>query len=160
MFGPQEPIPVNIALQDAQIPEKLILHDSLSRRIAFHQELTDLNRIPKAYIFSMNMMNFTSLLGVIPRGTCTIQKETATGVSVKKELRTKLSTSDQLKLSKQVREGGSDKFSFFKTTISISSDFKAIYDFHMMNEALSKAHVLFDMNYIFQILTESTVIEL
>ena len=36
----------------------------------------------------------------------TAQEVTAAGVSVKKELRSKLSTSDQLKLSKSAREGG------------------------------------------------------
>ena len=103
------------------------------------------------------MINFASLLGVIPKGACTIQEVTTAGVSVKKELRTKLSNSDQLKLSKQAKEGGSDKFSFFETTGSIGSDFKAVYDLHMRIEALSKALVLFDMTDVFQILPESTV---
>ena len=76
-------------------------------------------------------MNFASLLGVIPKGARTVQEVAAAGVSVKKELRTKLSTSDQLKLSKSAREGGSDKFSFFETTGSLRSDFKAVYDLHL-----------------------------
>ena len=36
------------------------------------------------------MMNFAPLLGVIPRGARTIQEVVAAGVSVKKELRSKL----------------------------------------------------------------------
>ena len=78
-------------------------------------------------------------------------------MSIKKELRSKLSTSDQLKLSKSAREGGSDKFSFFETTGSLGSDFKAVYDLHMRIEALSKALVLYDMTDVFKILPESTV---
>ena len=104
-------------------------------------------------------MNFSSLLGVIPRGARTIQEVTAAGVSVKKELRVKFSTSDQLKLSKSAREGG-DKFSFFETTGSIGSDFKAVYDLHMRIEALSKTLVFYDMIDVFQILPESTVASL
>jgi len=105
-------------------------------------------------------MNFTSLLGVIPHRVRTIQEFSADGVSVKRELRFKLSTSDQLKLSKSAREGGSDKFSFFETTGSIGSDFKAVYDLHMRIKALSKALVFFDMIDVFQILPESTVLSL
>ena len=103
------------------------------------------------------MMNFISLCGVIPRGARTIQEVTAAGVSVKKELGCKISTSDQLKLSKSAREGGSDKFSFFETNGLIGSDFKAVYDLHMRIEALSKALVFFNMIDVFQILPESTV---
>ena len=103
------------------------------------------------------MMNFTSLCGVIPREARTIKKVTAAGVSVKKELRYKISTSDKLKLSKSAREGGSDKFSFFETTGLIGSDFKAVYDLHMRIKALSKTLVFFDMIDVFQILPESTV---
>ena len=58
-------------------------------------------------------MDFTSILGVITRVARTVQEVTAAGVSIKKERRCKLSTSDQFKLSKSAREGGSDKFSFF-----------------------------------------------
>ena len=61
----------------------------------------------------------------------TAQEVTAAEVSVKKELRSKLSTSDQLKLSKSAREGGSNKFSFFETSGSLGSDLKLVYDLHM-----------------------------
>ena len=90
-------------------------------------------------------MNFSSLLGVIPRSSQTVQEVITTGVSVKKELRSKLSTSDQLKLSKSTREGGSDKFSFFETTGSLGSNFKSIYDMHTRIEVLSKSLVLYDI---------------
>ena len=71
------------------------------------------------------MMNFASLLGVIPRDARTVQEVAAAGVSIKKKLRTKLSASEQLKLSKSAREGGSDKFSFFETTGSIGAEIKS-----------------------------------
>ena len=102
-------------------------------------------------------MNFASLLGVIPRIAHTIQEVTTAGVSVKKELRTKLGTSDQLKLSKQGREGGSDEFSFFETSGLIGGNFKVVHDLHMRIAILSKALVLFDMTNVFQILPSSTV---
>lgn len=55
-------------------------------------------------------MNFISLLGMIPRGAQAVREVTDAGVSVEKELRTKLGTSDQLKLFISAREGGSGKF--------------------------------------------------
>ena len=106
------------------------------------------------------MMTFTSVLGVIPRGARTVQEVAAAGVSIKKELRTKLSTSDQLKLSKSAREGGSNKFSFFVTSGSIGNDLKAVYNLHMRIEALSKAIVFFGMVDAFQIMDVSTVASL
>ena len=105
-------------------------------------------------------MDFTSLLVAIPRVARILQEVTAAGVSVKKELRSKLSTSDQLKLSKSAKEGGIDKFSFFETTGSLGSDIKSVYDLHMRIEALSKALILYDMTDVFQILPEATVLDL
>ena len=72
-------------------------------------------------------MDYASLLGVILRMARTLQELTAAGVSIKRELRSKLSTSAQLKLSKSTREGGSDKLSFFKTTGLLGSNFKSVY---------------------------------
>ena len=105
-------------------------------------------------------MDFASILGVIPRVARTVQEVTAAGVSVKKERRCKLSTSDQLKLSKAAREGGSDKFSFFESTGSLGSDFKCVYDLHMRVEALSKALTFYDMTDVYQVLPEATVLDL
>ena len=106
------------------------------------------------------MMILYSILGVIPRGARTIQEVSAAGVSVKKELRTKLSTSDQLKLSKSAKEGGSDKFAFFEATGLIGAEFKSVNDLHMRIEALSKALVFFDMVDVFQIIDKPTVANL
>ena len=100
-------------------------------------------------------MNFASHLGAVPRVARTAQEVTSAGVSVKKELRSKLSTSDQLKLSKSAREGGSDKFAFFETSGSLGSDFKVVYDLHMRIKALSKSLMLFDMTDASQILLKS-----
>ena len=105
-------------------------------------------------------MDFASLLGVIPRVARTLQEVTAAGVSVMKELRSKLSTSDQLKLSKSAREGRSDKFSFVETTGLLGSDFESVYDLYMRIDALSKALILYDMTDVFHILLESTVLDL
>ena len=69
-------------------------------------------------------------------------------------------TSDQLKLSKSAREGGSDKFAFFETTGSIRNNFKTVYDLHMRVEALSKALVFYDLVDVFQILDGPTVTQL
>ena len=100
---------------------------------------------------------FCVTIGGYSKGARSIQEVFAIEVSVKKELRTKVSTSDQLKLSKQSREGRSDKFSFSESIGSIESDFKAIYDLHMRIKALSKTLVMFDMTDVFQLLPESTV---
>ena len=102
-------------------------------------------------------MSFSSLLGEVPRSVQTVQEVASAGVSVKKELRTKLSTSDQLKLSKSARGGGSNKFAFLETTGLLGSDFKAVYDLHIQIKPLSKALVLYDMTDALQILPESTV---
>ena len=70
-------------------------------------------------------------MGALPRGAQTVKEITVAGVSVKKENSIKLSTSDQLNLSKYAQEGGSDKFSFFETDGKIGSDFETVYDLHM-----------------------------
>ena len=67
------------------------------------------------------MTSFTSILGVITPGARTIEEVAAAEVSAKKELRTKLSKSDQLNLSKLARKGGSDKFTFFEASGSIGN---------------------------------------
>ena len=59
--------------------------------------------------------SFKSLLGTIPRGARSVRDVVAAGISVKKEERTNLSTSDRLKLTKAAREGGRDKFPFFES---------------------------------------------
>ena len=51
-------------------------------------------------------MKLTDLLGKNPRKARSIEDVQAAGVSVRKEKRDKLSTSDKLKLSKAAREGG------------------------------------------------------
>ena len=88
-------------------------------------------------------ISFSSMMGTIPRGARTQQEVSAAGVSIRKEERSNLSVSDQLKLSKAAREGGSDKFSFFETDGKIGSEFKAVYNIHMQIEALSKALAFF-----------------
>jgi hypothetical protein len=78
-------------------------------------------------------------------------------VSVKKEDRARLNTSNLLKLSQSGREGGTDKFAFFEADGKVGSDFKAVYDLHMRIEALSKALMFFDMKDVFEIIPEHTI---
>ena len=105
-------------------------------------------------------ISFSSMMGTIPRGARTQKEVSAAGVSIRKEERSNLSVSDQLKLSKAAREGGSDKFSFFETDGKIGSEFKAVYNMHMQIEALSKALAFFDMDDVFKIIPDSTVANL
>ena len=49
---------------------------------------------------------FTTMMGAIPRGMHTAADVSAAGVSVKKERRSALRLSDQIKLSRNAREGG------------------------------------------------------
>jgi len=101
-------------------------------------------------------LSFKSIMGTILCGSRTQREVSATGVSITKEDRTFLNTSDQLMLSKEVREGGSDNFSFFQSDGKIGSEFKAVYDIHMQIEALSKALDFFDLDDVFQIIPEAT----
>ena len=48
-------------------------------------------------------LTFKSLLGVVPLGARTVGEMVTAGVSVKKEERTNLSTSDKIKLEKVAR---------------------------------------------------------
>ena len=102
-------------------------------------------------------LTFKNLLGVAPRGARSIGEIVAAGVSVKKESRTTLSTSDKLKLAKAAREGGPDKFTFFESDGKVGGDFRAVYDLHMRLEALSKAIMFYDMDDVFNILPSETV---
>ena len=105
-------------------------------------------------------MNFSSIFGSIPRVARAVQEVAAAGVSAKKKFRKTLSTSNQLKLSKSVREGVSDKLAFSETTGLIGNGFKTVYDQHMRVEALSKALLFYDLIDILQIIHASTVNEL
>ena len=101
--------------------------------------------------------SFKSLLGTVPRGDRYIRDVVAAGVSVKKEDRTNLSTSDRLELAKVVREGGTDKFTFFESDGQTCSDFWVMYDLHVCLEALSKAITFYNMGDVFKILPSNTV---
>ena len=105
-------------------------------------------------------VSFTTMMGAIPRGMRTAADVSAAGVSVKKERRSALSSSDQIKLSRNAREGGSEVFTFFETDGSIGSDFRTVYNLHMRIEALSKALTFFDMRDVFQIVPENTVAQI
>ena len=74
------------------------------------------------------MMNLTDLIGRSPTYARTVEDVQSAGVSVRKDKRDELSTSDRLKLSESAREGGGDKFTFFVTDGTASNDFKSVYD--------------------------------
>ena len=104
--------------------------------------------------------SFKSVLGAVPRGARSVSDIVAAGVTVKKEARAGLSTSDKLKLLKAAREGGEDKFTFFESDGKVGGDFRAVYDLHMRLEALSKAILFYDMDDVFHILPSKTVEQL
>jgi hypothetical protein len=90
-------------------------------------------------------------------GARSVRDVVAAGVSVKKEERNNLSTSNRLKLARAAREGGTDKFTFFESDGQTGGDFRAVYDLHMSLEALSKAITFYDMGDVFQILPSKTI---
>ena len=72
-------------------------------------------------------MRLTELLGKNPSEARIPEDMQSAGVSVRKEKRDALSTSDRLKLSKSAREGGNDKFTFFVTDGTAAHGFKSVY---------------------------------
>ena len=88
------------------------------------------------------------------------REATAASISIKKNNRVKLSTSDKLKLAKATKEGGTDKFIFFASDGKLVNDFQTVYDLHMRIEALSKALTSYDMLDVFQIIPEDTILKL
>ena len=86
--------------------------------------------------------SFSNLLGTLTRGAHTLHQIKTTGVSVKKEDRGKLSTSDLLKLSKAAREGGVDNFSFFEADRKVGRNFKAVWLAHAHQSAVKDSNVL------------------
>ena len=72
------------------------------------------------------MISFKDLLGAAPTSQRTESDVTTAGVSIKKEDRKKLSTSDKLKLSKAASDGGTDKFGFFVSGGKMIGDFKTV----------------------------------
>ena len=82
------------------------------------------------------------MLGSVPRGARTVQGVKLVGVSVKKEDRTKLSPSNQLKLSEKAREGGSYNFVVVQANTELGSYFNVVYNLYTRIEAIAKALVL------------------
>ena len=60
-------------------------------------------------------------------------------VSIRKEARGSLSTSDKLKLERASRSGGDNKFAFFQSTGLLVNSFETVYSLHVRLDALSKA---------------------
>ena len=102
-------------------------------------------------------MKIVDLLGKIPNGTRTAKDVQAAGVSVQKDKRESLSTSDKLKLSKAAREGGSEKFAFFVPDGTAANDFKSVYDLHMQVDVLITSLTLYEIMDVFQVLSVAIV---
>ena len=88
---------------------------------------------------------------------CSEREVTAAVLSIKKEDRERLSTSEKLKLSKAVREGGVGKFAFFASSGNLVSNFYPVYDLYIQIDALSKILTHFNMQDMFQVIPETTV---
>ena len=96
--------------------------------------------------------SFKTLLGAVPASVRKHGEVAAAGVSVKKEDRGSLSTSDKLKLARSAREGSTNKFSFFESDGQVGGDFRAVYDLNMQLEALTKSIMFYDMSDVFHVL--------
>ena len=68
--------------------------------------------------------SFKTLLGAVPASVRKHGEVAAAGVSVKKEDRGSLSTSDKLKLARSAREGSTNKFSFFESDGQVGGIFQ------------------------------------
>ena len=95
--------------------------------------------------------SFSTLLGTVPRRARTALEVANAEVSIKKEDRKALKTADLLRLASSAREGGKEKFIFFKANGQLGSDFKAVYDLQMRIYALSKTLSFYDMHAVFQV---------
>ena len=101
------------------------------------------------------------LMGSIPTTAGRTESEVlATSVSIRKEDRGALSTSDKLKLERAARSGGDSKFAFFQSTGQLVNSFETVYSLHMRLDSLTKALDQYDMNDVFKILPEETVTNL
>lgn len=103
---------------------------------------------------------FKSLLGTVPRDVRTVGEIVTAGVSVKKEERKNLSTSDRLKLAKSAREGGTEKFTFFESDGKVGGNICTVYDLHMPLKGLPKAIIFYDIDDVFKMFPSETVWEL
>ena len=99
-------------------------------------------------------------MGSVPTNRRSENEVTAASVSIKKNDRAKLGTSDRLKLAKAAKEGGTDKFTFFASDGKLVNDFQTVYDLHMRIEALNKALTSYDMLDVFQVIPEDTILKL
>jgi len=98
------------------------------------------------------ILSFKYLIGSVPNDGRTESEVKAAVVTVKKEERISLSTSDKLELSKTAQEGGGKTFAFFETNGKIDGDFEIAYNLHMRLESLNKASLFYDMKYVFNII--------
>jgi len=102
-------------------------------------------------------MRISDFLGKSPDGISTVEEVQAADVSVQKDKRESLSTSDKIKLSKAARERESEKFAFFVTDGTAANDFKSVYDLQIQVDALITILTLYDMMDMFQVLSVATL---
>ena len=78
------------------------------------------------------------MMGSVTTSRRTESKVTEAGVYIKKIDRSKLLTSDRLRIFKSARErGGLDKFTFFASDGKLVKNFQTVYDLHIRMQALS-----------------------
>ena len=106
-------------------------------------------------------LSFKNLVGSMPTMAGRTESEVlAASVSIRKEDRGALSTSDKLKLERAARSGGDSKFAFFQSTGQLLDSFETVYSLHIRLDSLTKALDQYDMNDVFKILPEQAVTEL
>ena len=76
---------------------------------------------------------------------------------MQKEERKNLSTSDRLKLAKEAKEGGADKFTFFDSEGQTGGDFRTPYNLHILIEALSNEITFCDIGDVFKMLPSDKI---
>ena len=85
-------------------------------------------------------LSFKNIMGSMPTTTRQTESEVlAASVSIQKEARVALSTSDKLKLERAARSGGDNNFAFFQSTGLLVNSFETVYSLHVRLDALSKA---------------------
>jgi len=118
---------------------EVILANLEAKRASLTKEVSEIdlviNVIKRTYHWNLKMVLLKNPLSSFSRKTRTEKEINAAGVSVWKEDRDTLYPLEKL-LSEEVREGGTDTFSFLETDEKTGSDFKAVYDLHMRIDTL------------------------
>ena len=106
-------------------------------------------------------LSFKNLMGYMPTTTGSTECEVlAVWVSICKEDRVSLSTSNKFKLSKSSISGDNNKFALYQSNGQLVNSFEIAYNLHMRVDVLNKSLEYYDMRDVFRILPEVTVSDL